>query len=62
VVFKADSDWLVTVDDKVHALGAPCVFCRGQTGTRTGFLSKFFAFPVSVSFHSSSVFTRFVCG
>jgi hypothetical protein len=41
----------LTAEVRVHARVNPCEICGGQSGTGTGFLSEFFGFPLSVSFH-----------
>jgi hypothetical protein len=53
---------LLTVDHRVHAQERPCGICYGQGKLGQVFLSKIFAFPVSVSFNTFSVYTGVLCG
>jgi hypothetical protein len=44
-------------ESRVRAQVNRCGICGGQIGTGTGFLSEFFGFPLSISFHRLSPYS-----
>jgi hypothetical protein len=51
----------LTVEVRVLAVVSPCEICGGQSGTVTGFFSKFFSFPCH--YHSTiAVHTHMLSG
>jgi hypothetical protein len=52
----------LTVDTRVGSRVSPCGICGGESGTGTGFFSKFFVFPLSASFHHGYLYSYIIWG
>jgi hypothetical protein len=59
---QAVSHRLVTADVRVRARDSPCGICGGQSCTGTGFLSKFFGFPLPILFRRFSPHSHITWG